>query len=287
VQGGLKGQEEEQEKENEKIILILRSILFMAFFQKPGKDQVFMRDEEIAEKIVALSGIGKNETVLEVGAGPGNLTKLLAKKAKKVITVEIDRSLENDLRKELKGLKNVEIIFGNALEVIENQRLRFDRIVSNPPYAICEPLIKILFRRSFRSAVLTLPWRFVERLTANPEERRFSKLTLFARSFFTTETLLRIPRTAWKPEPSTESMVIRLVPRKPAGRRDIVTRELALQDDKLLRNALREAFVRRGRMTKNRARETIDELKFPEGLLGKKISEMDLAELNEILGRIR
>ena len=145
-------------------------------------------------------------------------------------------------------------------------------------------MIQALFSQKFKCAVLTLPWRFVERLTANPEESLYSKLSLFAQSFFRIETLLRIEKDAWHPRPDTASMVLRLTPKKPEGS-DFLLREMALQDDKKLKNALREALVRAEGKTKRGARDVLGKIKIKEKLMDKKISEMSLEEILETVRR--
>ncbi len=263
-----------------------------SFSQNMELDQVFMTDEKILEKIVSSADLKKTETVLEIGTGSGNLTKMLALKSKKVITIEIDPKLKPILLQEFKKTKNVQIVWGNALEVLANENLRFDKIVSNPPYAIAEPLIKMLFRKKFKVAILTLPWRFVERLTANPEEHTYSKLSLFALTFFRIETLLRVSRSAWSPQPDTLSFIVRLSPKKPANEPDKIWRELILQSDKKLKNAMREAIIKSRlksgprKSTKRLAKNAIEDAGFPKKLLEKKISEMGLEELREIMNRL-
>jgi len=246
----------------------------MAIMQKAELDQVFMTDAGILERIVRLSGIRKGETVLEVGAGTGNLTRLLAKKATKVIAIEKDGSLREALSASLAHSRNVRVIWGDALEVLSEGRLSFDRIVSNPPYSISEPLVKALYRQGFRAAVLTLPWRFVERLSANPEEPAYSKLSVFSQAFFRIETVLTVPRTAWSPRPPADGAVVRLTPRERPGARDRLAMELALQEDKKLKNALREALVRISKSTKRKARAGLEEAGIPEKILDRKISEI-------------
>jgi 16S rRNA A1518/A1519 N6-dimethyltransferase RsmA/KsgA/DIM1 with predicted DNA glycosylase/AP lyase activity len=263
------------------------------FSQDIGLDQVFMKDEKILEMIVAGADLKKTETVLEIGAGPGNLTKMLAERSKKVIAVEIDPKLKPSLTKQLRGTNNVRIVWGNALEVIEKDDVAFDKLVSNPPYSIAEPLIKALFKKKFKAAILTLPWRFVERLTANPEEDFFSKLSLLAQAFFRIETLTMVPADAWTPRPDTAGVVIRIVPFEAKSLPEIFLREFALQSDKKLKNALREAIIRFGsgeakeKGTKRAAKNAIDDIGLPKNLLDKKISEMDLKEIRLIVKRLK
>ncbi len=255
------------------------------FFQDPELDQVFMTDASILEKIVEISDVKKSETVLEIGTGPGNLTEALAKKCKKLITIEIDERMKTDLERKFGKTKNIHIVWGNALDVLEKGNLRFDKMVANPPYAISEALVKALFTQNFRTAILTLPWRFVERLTANPEEDAYSRLSMFAQVFFRIETLFRVEKNAWAPRPDTLSFVVRITPDKPKDARETVLREMALQDDKKLKNALREALVKTKEKTKRGARDEIDDIGLPEKLLEKKISQMSMDEIQKVAGK--
>lgn len=254
-----------------------------SFFQDPDLDQVFLKDNEVLDKIVEFSDLKKTETVLEIGSGPGNLTEKLAAGCRKVLSIEVDERLKPELEEKFRK-KNVEFIWGNALRILDGHKLKYDKVVSNPPYAICEPLINSLFRQKFKMAVLTLPWRFVERLTANPEEDFYSKLSLFTQSFFKIETLLRIEKDAWHPRPDTASMVLRLTPKKSEGA-DFLLREMILQDDKKLKNALREALVKTEGKTKKSAKSGIDKFKLSESLLEKKISEMSLEDVLSVVKR--
>ncbi|MBN2330337.1 MAG: methyltransferase [Candidatus Aenigmarchaeota archaeon] len=257
------------------------------FSQDVGIDQVFMRDEKTLRSIVEFSGIRKSDTILEIGTGTGNLTGMIAKKAGRVITIEIDERLKPVLKKQLRGFRNVRIIWGNALEVIEKGGLHFDKIVSNPPYSISEPLIKALFGLRFDYAVMTLPWRFVERLTANPEESRYSKLSMFVQAFFRVETMMRVPEDAWHPKPDTSSVVMKLIRKEKPSVGDMIVQELAKQSDKKLKNAMREAFVRHshGNGTKRNARMAMEGIGLTDKLMDKKISEMGLDEIRNIVHR--
>lgn len=242
-------------------------------------DQVYMTDKKILEQIITFSDIKKDETILEIGAGPGNLTKLLTQMAKKVISIEIDMRLKESLLDTFKGVKNVEFIWENALEVLGNKDIKFDKMICNPPYSISEPMIKQLFKKKFKAAIITLPWRFVERLAANPEEANYSKLSLFFQVFFRMEILLRVPEDAWSPVPDTDGVIIRLTPKVIENAHDVVIKEVILQDDKKLKNSLMEAIVRAESETKRKAKNTIDDIGLSKSILEKKISEMSLKEI--------
>lgn len=244
------------------------------------KDQHFMTDLEAIRGIVSASEIKRNETVLEIGAGKGFLTRELAKRAK-VIAIEIDKALEKDLRKNLQGLE-AELIFGNALKILKKEEIRFDKIVSNIPYAISESLLQEMVFLDFKSAVLTLPKSFVERLEARPGDKRFSKLSILAREFFEIKTLFAIPREAFHPKPKTRSVAVFLEFR---DKKSLFCR-VFLQRKMKLKNAIMRGLFETKKYPKNQARKHIKSLKF-NNLLEKKMSEMDTVELKTVWKRLQ
>src|SRR3990167_7835959 len=106
----------------------------------PALDQFFLTDDAILDEEVALASLKKGDTVLEVGPGIGNLTIRLSKKSH-VLAVEKDYSFMNVL----KGIQNCQAVFADALEFLESLRSKqqkpvFNKIVSNIPYSISQPL---------------------------------------------------------------------------------------------------------------------------------------------------
>lgn len=243
-------------------------------------DQHFMTDPALIRKIVSLAGIKPRDTVLEIGSGIGILTREIAKKAGKVIALEIDKKLLRFMR--CPG--NVEPLAGNALKLISG--LKFDRLVSNTPYSICEPLIQKLARLKFQRAVLTLPDGFIQRLQSD------SMLGIFAGSFFRMEEKLKVPRKAFCPPPKVESGVLVLSHKTKSEYKkapeDYVMKKLFLQGDRKLRNALRDGLIDLHRdilgkeFTKRQAREIIESLKIPEETLEKPVKDLNGEELQDI-----
>jgi 16S rRNA (adenine1518-N6/adenine1519-N6)-dimethyltransferase len=252
------------------------------FSKDPLRDQVFLEDVEILRKIVSLAGLKKKDTVLEIGAGDGRLTEELSQKAGKVIAIEADERLRPVLEKRFATAGNVKLIFGNALSVIKRVP-SFDKIVSNPPYSISEPLVRMLFRQRFGEAILTLPAGFAERLSAAPGDPSYSRLSLFFQAFFNAKVILDVGSASWSPVPGTESVVMRIIPKNPAGMRERMIRSLALQDDKKLRNALREALAGLPGGSRRKAREEVLKAAVRQDMLGKRVSSMSLPEVLEVL----
>ena len=245
-------------------------------------DQHFMTDFRILGRIVSAAGIQPQDTVLEIGAGSGLLTRELAKRAKMVIAIEIDRGLEGELMNNLRGVGNVELVFGSALETLKKRQSVFDRIVSNIPYSISEPLIQELVYLDFRSAVLTLPRPFAWRLKAKPGDKGFSRLSIIAGEFFEIEILFDIPKDSFSPRPKTPSLAVSL---KPKDKKSLFCRVVLCRKMKL-KNAIMRGLFETRKYTKNQARKTIKSLKL-NNLLDKKLSEMDTGELKTVWQKLQ
>jgi 16S rRNA (adenine1518-N6/adenine1519-N6)-dimethyltransferase len=226
-------------------------------------DQNFMVDPETIGKIVNAAGIRPRETVLEIGAGRGALTRELVKRAKKVIAIELDPELADDIR-----MRKVQVVYGNALDELAD--LKFDLIVSNLPYSICEALVGRLIFKEFRLAILTVPKGFAYILAAEPASDKYSRLSIVAQAFYDMEILFDVPKDAFKPRPNTSSVVIKLSPKK----EKTFMAALFLQPRKLMKNALREALCERKKMTKSQARKAIKSFNLNNIILSKKVMEL-------------
>jgi len=256
----------------------------------PSRDQHLMTNQGTVGRMVSAAGLTRRDVVLEIGAGSGILTKALAKSGAKVIAVEMDRAFAKTLGKI--GADNVEIIYANALDVID--KIEFNKIVSNIPYSICEPLMGKLFGRKFDIAVLSAPENFYKIITSNPREKNHSVLSLKAQSFFRVSLLFKIKKEDFTPPPRTESVAVAIRPlskeeyeKRPEK---FLLREIFMQKDKKLKNSLREALIELNRQmfcrhfTKNMARAEIKKMKLARRLLEKKAGEMRSGDF-EALGK--
>lgn len=131
---------------------------------KKDFDQYFLQDDKTLAEEVALAKLTAKDTVLEVGAGIGNLTLHLAKKAK-VLAIEKDYGFTHVL----KGMPNTDSVMADALEFLESLRKNnkppiFNKIVSNIPYSISQELLLEFFRHKWDTAVLIVQKEFAEKL---------------------------------------------------------------------------------------------------------------------------
>jgi 16S rRNA (adenine1518-N6/adenine1519-N6)-dimethyltransferase len=227
-------------------------------------DQHFVTDGDILSRIAELAQIQEGEIVLEIGAGTGNLTKLLAETARKVYSIEIDADLMPELEQEVSESPNVELILGNALEM---EWPKFDKMVSNIPYSISEPLVQRLIFCDFKKAVLLVSKRFSTILLG----AKTTKLSIISQAFFDISADIEVYPDSFSPPPAVGSKIIVLSPKEPKGLSEIIFWEFLRQKDKIAKNALRESIIRgfdkEGKVaTKKEARKAIEILKMENEL---------------------
>ncbi len=231
-------------------------------------DQHFMIDEELIDRIVAVTEIKKTDTLLEIGPGTGNLTKKLIGKGKTLIIIEKDKELLQKLKEEFK--ENIHFIQGDATQ----QKLpEFTKCVSNLPYTICEPLLWIFTRYQFESLILVVPQRFSDLLLGYIP----SRLQLLIETFYNLEYLERISKETFDPKPKVESALIKITMKKTP---ETFFKGFLSQYDKKTKNALREILMKKGK-TKSEALKYIA-LSLRPALQEKNIINLSLKEVEEI-----
>ena len=166
--------------------------------------QHFLFDEDILERMVEYGEVGLGDTVLEVGAGIGVLTEKLARRAGKVIAVEIDEELAGEARRRLMGRDNVELIVGDILEM---DLRSFNKVVANPPYGISLRLMEWLIERAPELMVLTLQREFIGKLKASPGTRKYTFISFLTQLAYQVEVKEVIPRKLFTPPPRVDSAI--------------------------------------------------------------------------------
>lgn len=139
------------------------------------KGQYFIRKKFIARRIVDLADIKKDDTVLEIGAGTGNITYYLAKKANRVIALEVDKQFKPLL---IKLSRNVEIVYEDALSYLQKRSTKFDILIGNIPFHLLEPLMQYLLNNPIKKAILVVPLKFIKTLQQHPTFGKIYKLEL-------------------------------------------------------------------------------------------------------------
>jgi 16S rRNA (adenine1518-N6/adenine1519-N6)-dimethyltransferase len=241
---------------------------------KPKLGQHFLADDSYALQIVDALGDVSQHTVLEIGPGRGVLTSLLAKRARRLIAVELDRVLAAQLRLRFGMFTNVEIIEADILSVdvdslfgpkpgLRRPGIEFRpdpvKIVGNLPYYITSDILLRLFEyaKYFETLVLLVQREVADRIASKPGSSEYGLLSATAQLYARVEKLFTLPPGAFAPPPKVHSTALRLTiaPQQ---------QQLGLVDGQV------EAFINFLRLSFSQKRKTLwNNLKsgYPEQLL--------------------
>lgn len=197
-------------------------LLRLGLRPKKALGQHFLLHPHQARRIVAALNLTGEETVVEIGAGLGALTGLLAPAARRVIALERDPELARFLAEEL-------LVEPSGVEVICQDVLTFDfpgaareagrplAVVGNLPYQITSPLLFTLIRdaAAIAQAVLMMQQEVGARLTASPGSKDYGILSVLVQYHFRVTRLFGLSPGNFYPPPQVDSVVLRLVPEAP------------------------------------------------------------------------
>ena len=240
-------------------------------------DQHFLKDKAVAEVIFTAAELQKDDVVLEIGPGYGILTKEMAARVKKVIAVEIDKQFAELFEKN----STIEFILGDIMEVL-HLRTDFNKIVSNIPYQICEPLMHYLcLAKQVTLSVLMVPTKFALRVQQHP---------IFS-AFLTLKIIEEVAGEVFSPSPKVTSAIVKITARKEDRDDLFVIRKLYWQRTKKLKNGLRDTLVdfyeRKGKkLSKKEALLLMGKMVISDILLETSIAKMPLERYGEMAKKV-
>ncbi len=185
-------------------------------FPRKKLGQHFLVDPNILNKVVQTARVGREDVVLEVGPGLGQMTVVLSRQAKKVIAVEIDQRLAAVLKQKLEDYPNVEVIRSDILDVdfkhLFKEETRPLKVVANLPYQISTPLLFrfIESKEIFSVLTLMLQREVAERMVASPGRKEYGPLSIFIQAFSDVSIQFIIKPAAFFPPPEVESALVRM-----------------------------------------------------------------------------
>jgi len=241
--------------------------------RKPKLGQNFLVDPAASLAIADALGNISRRTVVEIGPGAGAITEILVQRARRLITIELDRALAAQLRAQFP-----------AIEVIESDILTVDltalrtgeeklSIVGNLPYYITSPILLHLFEHSaaIDNAVVMMQREVADRVAAAPGSRDYGLLSATAQLYARIERILTLPPSAFMPPPEVHSTVLRLTMRSRFH-------ELGVQPESFL-PFLRQSFAqKRKTLAKNLRPAGFDSLKITQALERSEIATTARAE---------
>jgi 16S rRNA (adenine1518-N6/adenine1519-N6)-dimethyltransferase len=206
--------------------------------------QHFLKDDNIARKIIRALAPDPGDTIVEIGPGVGALTKHLAGSVRRLIAVELDARAVIFLRHLVQD-PGVEIVQGDFLQTDlgtlrgwESQSAQL-RVIGNIPYNITTPIIyHLLDHRSFvQDAILMMQREVARRLVAPPGNKEYGILSVQCQIFADVQILFDVAPTAFTPPPNVMSSVVRFT-MLPSAR-------IPLQDEAFFRAMVRSVFGKR------------------------------------------
>jgi 16S rRNA (adenine1518-N6/adenine1519-N6)-dimethyltransferase len=198
------------------MVSIRSEIREYGLFPKKRLGQHFLVDPNILSKVVRTAQVAKEDVVLEIGPGLGEMTLALAREVKKIIAVEVDPKLAAILREKATGHPTVEVVESDILK-LDFKRLfkkegRPVKVVANLPYQISTPLLFrfIESKEAFSAFTLMLQKEVAERMVAPTGRKEYGPLSIFVQMFLDVSIRFFIKPSAFFPPPKVESAVVQM-----------------------------------------------------------------------------
>lgn len=233
--------------------------------------QNFLIDENTVEEIVNKSEVNKNDLVIEIGPGLGNLTKYLLEAAGKVVCIELDTNVLRILNDRFSLFNNFELINDDVLKVDlkqlieDNSEFQSVKVVANLPYYITTPIImKLLEERLNLTSITVMVQKEVAlRLTESPGGKETGAITYSINYYTKPSIVLNVSKECFIPSPKVDSAVIKL---------DILSKpKVSVCDEKLFFKIIKTAFLQK--------RKTLINSLSNNGIADKVFLEKMLSEL--------
>ena len=199
------------------MVSIRKELAEFGLFPRKKLGQHFLVDPNILNKVVRTAQVGKEDVVLEVGPGLGQMTLALADRAKKVIAVEIDERLVTILRQKVEDHPNIEVIKSDILKVDFKHLFKKEtvpiKVVANLPYQISTPLLFrfVESKETFSALNLMLQKEVAERMVASPGRKEYGPLSIFIQTYADVSIQFTIKPSAFFPAPKVESAMVHMV----------------------------------------------------------------------------
>lgn len=177
---------------------------------KKSLGQNFLVDHNALMKIVRDSDVGQADHVLEIGAGLGNLTRLLAAHTASVTAVEIDQNLFPILEAVTKPFENVHLVHGDILELSPKQLAMVPgyKVIANIPYYITSAILRHLLEAEIKPATMTLTMQKAVAERILNRDDKLSLLSLSVQLYGEAHISSHIPAVCFYPQPEVDSSVL-------------------------------------------------------------------------------
>ena len=178
--------------------------------------QVFLKNQDIVQKIIQAAEIESKDQILEIGPGKGVLTESLLQTGAKIFAIEKDRELVKFLEKRFKNKLNLKIIQADIRNFLQNTEYTIlntgYKVIGNIPYYLTSHLLRILLENPIRPflIVLMIQKEVAERITA--QLPKMNLLSVSVQFYAKPEIICYVSKTAFQPKPKVDSAVIKIIP---------------------------------------------------------------------------
>ena len=259
--------------------------------------QNFLINPSVCPKIAEMGNAKKGFGIIEIGTGIGVLTSELAKRAEKVVAIEIDERLMPVLKDTLSEYNNIKIINADVMKINLSEVIRDEfegldvAVCANLPYYITSPIIMMLLeeRLPIKSITVMVQKEAATRLCAELGTRDVGAVSVAVRYFSTPKVLFNVSRGSFMPSPNVDSCVIRLDINEntPDG----------ISDEQFFFKVVRGAFSQRRKTLANsvssslgiekaKVFEAIKQVGLSENIRPEQLKMQDFAAVSEALRKI-
>lgn len=243
------------------------------------KDQHFLIDLKIIKKLISAIDLKKEDKIIEIGAGQGNITQELVKIKNPIFALELDEKFKSFLEEISKENKNFQFKIENALDIPWNKH---NKIIGNIPFSAAEAIIQKSIEDRIELLSLLISENLKETLSSE------SKLGLITNLFFELSIIAEVDPQSLSPPPSIGCYIIQLKRKSPKNKVESILRDILTKNGKT-KNAILFSLAKSG-MTKNQARDFISSSDLTEAVLDKQIRRASshlIVRLAEELSKLR
>lgn len=259
--------------------------------RRPRLGQHFLADGRYRERIMAALEFTPGDCWVEIGAGRGEMSALLAERAHRLVAVELDHRLLPELRERLEAFSNAEVREADILRVDLDELAKEAgtplKLFGNLPYYITTPILKHLFRSapSIAQATVLVQREVAERLAARPGTSAYGSLSGLTQFHSRPELLFDIPPGAFRPAPDVSSALVRLRMPGAGATLDLRDPERFLRFVASCFASKRKTLLNnlRGRFGQRRIEESFKRLSLPARVRAEELGVVELAALWQLL----
>ena len=258
--------------------------------------QNFLIDDNVIDKIIDGARVKEGDKVIEVGPGIGTLTREMAKRAEKVVAVEIDKNLIPILKETLADFDNTEVVNEDILKVDINKLVDEKlsggpvKLIANLPYYITTPIVMKFLEEDIpvTDIVVMVQKEVADRMNAVPSTKDYGALSVAVQYYCDTEIVAKAPRHMFIPQPKVDSTVIGLHIRE--------EKKYKADNEQLFFKTVKAAFGQRrktllnslssmGVLDKAKIKEVLAEAGTDEKRRGETLSIEEFANLSNIINK--